>query len=320
MGLTLASLATPAAAQLPNQSFDVVPQVAHATVGDSVTLLFRVRLDEDLLYDSVPQPTAELPPGVRILSVEKLHRGSDRVFTGRAEIAFYRPGRQAVPVFGLPFMRAVKGLARAVVTSDSAFVQIDPVAPPGNPQLKDIKPIERQRGPDPRLVTGMLVAAAAAGLTAWSLRRRRRPPPAAIVPEATLAPIAELTPYDAAVARLAEIEAGPPPIPENVDLYYAGVVDTLRRYLEDAKAVAARTRTTRELIEALPPVLRQPGLREQCATLLGSADRVKFAGVRPNAHAAAEFVRDARRLLDDWHAIVPERAMAAAPGSRAGPR
>src|SRR5207237_5142156 len=71
-------------AQMSGQSFQVMPQVTRATVGDSVTLVFRVRLDDRyLLFDTVPQPLSALASGVRLLSVEKLPRSPDRLFHGR---------------------------------------------------------------------------------------------------------------------------------------------------------------------------------------------------------------------------------------------
>jgi hypothetical protein len=305
--ICLGVLATPVAAQLPNQSFEVVPEVAHATVGDHVSLRFRVRLDErDLLYDSVPKPMTDLAEGVRILSVEKLRRGPDRIYTGRAQLAFYRIGRRAVPVFGLPFMRAVKGVTRAMLASDSAFVEIDSVAPPGNPALKDIKEIERQRGPDPRLVAAVVAAAALAGL-ALLLRRRRRlatPSPAAPEPAAP-APVV-LGPYEVALVRLTRIDRECWPLRDEVDRHFEAVADVLRRYLEEAHGVPALERTTAELVWALPPILADAGLRERCAALLGEADLVKFARAWRDAQMAATFARDARALLDEWHAAVPE--------------
>ncbi len=298
---TFAASATVAAAQLPDQSFEVVAETTHATVGDPVTLRFRVRLSEgDLLYDSVPRPAGELAAGVRVLSVEKLRRGPDRVFTGRALVAFYRPGRRAAPVFTLPFMRSVKGLTRGALTSDSAFVEIDSVAPPGNPSLKDIKPIVRQRGPDPRLVTGLLAVALATG-GAWLFRRRRRVavPVVLVTPEA---PVADLTPYDRAVARLEQIRAAGWPGPADADDYYEAVSDTLRRYLVEAHGVPALKRTTAELLGALPPALGDGGLAQRCAAVLGDADLVKFAHAPRDALAASAFAGEARALLDEWHA------------------
>ena len=59
-----------------------------------------MRLDErDLLFDTVPKPARTPPDWLRIFAVEKLQRQPDRIYTGRARIAFYRPGRQAMPIF-----------------------------------------------------------------------------------------------------------------------------------------------------------------------------------------------------------------------------
>jgi len=169
-------LLRPVSAQVSNQSFQVTPEVDRATVGDPVTLRFRVRLDErDLLFDTIPQPVAALPAGVRVLSVDKLARSPDRIFYGRARVAFYRTGRRAVPVFGLPFMRAVKGLQRGTLASDSAFVEIASLVPAGNPSLKDIREIELVAPWSPWPLVG--AATAALLLLAGYLRRRRRPAP-----------------------------------------------------------------------------------------------------------------------------------------------
>jgi hypothetical protein len=213
-------------------------------------------------------------------------------------------------------MRSVKGLTRGLLASDSAFVEIDPVAPPGNPSLKDIKPIVRQRGPDPLLLSGMLAAAGIA-LVGWLLfRRRRRPVASPIIPQSLVTPVADLGPYEAAVARLEQIQNGPWAAPGEVDRYYEAVADALRHYLEDAHGVPALTHTTSGLIRALPPALRDGGLLERCAAVLGEADLVKFAREERDAQAGRAFAADARALLDAWHAVshaaaVPEEAAVA---------
>jgi hypothetical protein len=52
-------------AQVSGQSFQVIPETDRATVGDSVTVGFRVRLDErDLLFDTVPAPLDPMRRGV----------------------------------------------------------------------------------------------------------------------------------------------------------------------------------------------------------------------------------------------------------------
>ena len=74
-------------AQLAGQSFAVTPDPTTATVGDSVTVRFRIRMHErDQLLDSFPQVAGDLPPGVRVLSVEKLTRIEPRLFEGSARL------------------------------------------------------------------------------------------------------------------------------------------------------------------------------------------------------------------------------------------
>ena len=285
--------------QLPNQRFEVVPRVAHATVGDTVTLVFRVRLDpQDLLYDTVPQPVASVPEGVRILAVEKLHRDRNRDYVGRAEIAFFRTGRQPIPTFGLPFMRGVKGMTRATLASDSAFVVIDPVAPPGNPSLKDIRELAGRGWPAPWLLAGMVGVLGLVWLVTAFPRRRTAPAsPARPAPVAVPPPAA----YDAAIARLAKIEAADWAGRGETGRHYAAVADTLRHYLDQGHGVRAPVLTTGELAGALPPVIAGAGRDRRCIGLLGEADLVKFARARPPAEAAAGYLRDARRLLEEWH-------------------
>ena len=292
----------PAAAQMSGQSFEVTPEITRATVGDSVTLRFRVRLDDrDLLFDTVPQPLSALASGVRLLSVEKLQRSPDRLFHGRARIAFYRPGRRPVPVFGLPFMRAVKGVGRATLPSDSAYVEIVPLLPAGNPPLKDIRELEPSPGPSfLPLIAGTLVAAAL--LTLYLRRRKRRSSPISAPLAAPAAPAVVPSAYGLALERLARIERERWPERGEVARHYEAAVETLRRYLEAAEDLPARERTTGELLWSLPPHLTEDGLRDRAGTLLGQADLVKFARLRPSPAPAAEFLEQCRSLLGEWHA------------------
>lgn len=293
------------AQQRAGQSFEVVPETANATVGDTVTLRFRVRLHErDMLLDSVPGSVEALPPGVRLLEVERLTRAADRVYQGRARLAFYRPGRRAVPVFGLPYMRVVEGIPRATLSSDSAFVEIGPVLPAGDPPLKDIK--ETEPSPGLRLVplVAVLLLAAAVFLYRRAHARRRRPLPLVLKPADPIPPPAR-TPYETAVERLNRVEREGWAARGDVARHYEAVVDVLRQYLEEAEGVAASERTSSELLWALPPHLTIGGLRNRCHDVLGDADLVKFAEVRPSEAGAADFLTEARRLLQSWHRARP---------------
>jgi hypothetical protein len=75
VALVLCAGTRPVAAQLHGQHWTVTPEPDRATVGDTVTLAFRVRLDErDLLFDTVPKPARTLPDWIRVFGIEKLQR------------------------------------------------------------------------------------------------------------------------------------------------------------------------------------------------------------------------------------------------------
>jgi hypothetical protein len=284
------------------QSFEVTPQVSHATVGDSVTLVFRVRLDErDLLFDTIPQPLSAIPPGVRLLLVEKLQRSPDRLFHGRAQVAFYRPGRRAVPLFGLPFMRAVKGVGRATLPSDSAYIEIVPLLPAGNPPLKDIRELEPS--PHPSFLPLLAGALVAAGLLVLYVQRRGRSP--LLVTDSVVAQAAPAdlpSAYTLALEQLARIEREQWPARGEIARHYELAIDTLRGYLEAAEELPARERTTGEVLWSLPPHLASDGLRDRAGELFDEADLVKFAQFVPSPDAASEFLEQCRSLLGEWHA------------------
>ena len=303
LSLVSSPLTRPAQAQVvSNQSFEITSSTTHPTVGDTVILSFRVRLDErDLLFDTVPRPIGAVPQGVRILAVEKLQRTPDRIFHGHARLSFYRPGHQPVPVFGLPFMRAVKGVQRATLASDSVFVDIVPLLPAGNPSLKDIAGLERSPGPPVwPFIAGLILLG---GLIAFYRRKRKAGAHSSKVePDLPALPEeAEQSPYDIAIRQLQRIGRENWPAQGFPARHYAAVTDTLRDYLEAAEDVPARERTSAEVLWSLPPHLTEPDLRQRLQRILDEADRVKFARVRPEPTQARDFLQRSRALLEDWH-------------------
>jgi len=100
---------------------------------------------------------------------------------------------------------------------------------------------------------------------------------------------------------LSRIEAEQWPSHGKVERYYEAVANTFRQYLEDAHGLDALERTTSELLWAIPPRLSRSGLRDQCLDVLGEADLVKFAEIRPGPSAAGDFLERARHLLAAWH-------------------
>jgi len=307
LALSVAVSLAPAAAhaQLDHaRSFTVTAEPAKAGLGDSVTLRFRLTInDRDLLTDTVPRPVEGLPAGVRILSVEKLRRGADRVFTGTAVIAFYRPGKRPLPVFGIPWVQIVTG-HRGVVTQDPSEIEVASGLPAGNPPLRDIREPDSPGGLG---VLWALLGAAAAAAIAWLATRRRAKPPAPELAPAGPPPPPPLPPdpYTAAVARLDAIEAEHWTARGDVARHYQAVADALRDYLEEADGLPARERTTTELLWSLPPRLAEGGLRRRVQEVLSDADLVKFAKLRPNPGEAASYTARARELLERWHRAPP---------------
>ena len=310
--LLLAGAASSAPAQYEGRSFTVVATPAKASVGDSIRLTFRLVIHErDLLTDTVPRPVAELPEGLRVYAVEKLRRGADRVFTGEAVVAFYRPGTLEIPAFGVSWVQIVTG-RRGTIASDAATVEIVPVLPAGSPTLKDIREIDAAPGPGP--VPLFLAGIALAALAVWLLRGRRRESRPAQTPPPPPEPPAPPDPYRDALARLDRLGRRRLAAPEEIVTHYEEVADTLRAYLEAAEEIPARERTSTELLWALPPRLTEAGLRRLAAQVLGEADMVKFARSRPDDAAAAAYLAQARELLRRWHA-----ARAAAPAEEREP-
>jgi hypothetical protein len=296
------------AAQLHGQDWTVTPETERATVGDTVTLAFRVRLDErDLLFDTVPKPARTLPDWIRVFGVEKLQRQPDRIYVGKAWIAFYRPGPQAVPLFQLPFMRSVKGLSRGTLTSDSATVEVVPVLSAGSSAtLRDIKEPAPGGKPEPLALALGVLALTVAGWLTW---RARRPAPAAVAEPFPAPPAAPATrdPYDVATDRLTAIERERWSA-SDVARHHAEVTDVLRDYLE-AYGVPARERTTSELRWTLAPGLLAGRGRRGFEAVFEAADLVKFARLRPTTAEATTFLRDARALLTEWREALGRGAL-----------
>ena len=303
--LALQLHATPAHAQLDyGRSFTVTAEPAKVGLGDSVRLRFRLIINErDLLTDTVPRPVDALPAGVRILSVEKLRRGADRVFTGTAVIAFYRPGKPALPVFGIPWVQVVTG-HRGVVTHDPSEIEVASALPAGNPPLRDIREPDSPRGFG---ALWALIGAAAAAAIAWLATRRRvkLPAPKSEPVASPPPPPSPPDPYTAALARLDAIEAERWTARGDVARHYEAVADALRDYLEEADGLPARERTTTELLWSLPPRLAEGGLRRRVQEVLSDADLVKFAKRRPTPDEAASYTTRARDLLERWHRVAP---------------
>jgi hypothetical protein len=286
--LLLVAAGSVSAQQDLGHRFEVTPAVARAAVGDPVTLRFSIHLHErDLVTDSLPRPTGELPEGVRILRVGKLARNGDRALTGEATVAIYRTGLTALPVFEIPFLR-VSANMRGTIRSEPTQLEIVSMTPPGNPSLKDLKGLAPVGGVDwlPLGIAGVVAVVAALAVRAWRRRPSRRPSGhPAIRPSGH-----PVDPFDVALAQLAGLEPS--------DL--AAVADVIRGCLVAATGIPALEQTSSELLRALPPHLNGRENRARLSELLADADLVKFACARADPAASHAFFDSARALLTGW--------------------
>ncbi|HKV73223.1 MAG TPA: hypothetical protein VJN95_01790 [Gemmatimonadales bacterium] len=292
----LAIFAPGLAAQLPDQSFEMTTTPDSATVGDTVTIHFRLRMGErDLLFDTIPVPVGQRHDGVEIFSIGRLTRDSNRVFQGEAKVAFYRPGKQEVPPFGVAFARVVAAIERAVLRTAPASLEIVSTLPAGDQPLKDIRPLVQTPAPRWPWIAIPVIAA----LTFWLTRkiRARRP---RIVESATAPSAAGPSPLDQALQQLERIEREGWAARGELPRHYEAVANVVRDYLVVAEATPARELTTRELIGALAHRGDRTDLTA-CRQFLEDADQVKFAAASRPTDAAGQFLGSARQLLGGWH-------------------
>jgi len=278
------------------------------TVGDTVTIDLRATLPDDASIAGDPHPRDSLPNSVRLLAMDTLPRAADGAHRYRARIAFFETGSLTSPAFALPYRRAGAEVPDSVV-SGAVLVTVMATLPDTAIAMRDIRPIASLGGSAGSASHWWLIAVAALLLAAGAamvLRSSRRPN--AAMPAAPIEP--PLGAYETARARLRALAASDLAA-RDVARYYDEVSDTLRRYLEAAHDIPAVHRTTPELIRALPGALA--GHAAATAALLGEADLVKFARLRPDADVARAFVARATNVLDAWHdAATPVLAAAGA--------
>ncbi len=174
------------------------------------------------------------------------------------------------------------------------------LVPPEAEDIQDLAPLvefPRPLWPYVLLALAVLVLLA---LLIYYLRRRRRAPE----PEApSLPPAPRVSPYDAAIRRLRELEASADPeAQEQVKPFFVELSDVLRTYLEARLGVPALERTTRELrqeLEGRYVRYKLPGAAPgRVQNLLERADLVKFADLRPPAAQSREALEETRKTID----------------------
>ncbi|MGH7572222.1 MAG: hypothetical protein ACREMK_10305 [Gemmatimonadota bacterium] len=207
----------------------------------------------------------------------------------RLEMASFRPGDIVLPAIDALVTDGRGDTLRVPVVSDT--LEVASVLTPGDSLLADIKPLWERPGL-PWWIW-LVAAALVLALAALWWRRRRTPRPQPV-------PTLVGDPYREARERIEGL-AEEPATPTGRIAAAAGMGDALRSYLADGWGVAARERTTLELLSALPEPLR--GERPGLASVLAIVDLAKFARVAPDPGTVPDLARRALESLDRIEAL-----------------
>lgn len=276
------------------QRLELQPEQLKANVGDIITFRITATLHPGQeLLDLAPRMLLSPPEGMRIISTDTLRSAGGDEYGGKVRMAFYRIGRQPVPTLALLY-RPAPGASPDTLVHAPLSIEIEPILPAGNPEIKDIRPLRMLGGPvwGPLLI---LLAVVAAGFFWLSRRNRSRAHPKI----EKLAPI-PTGPFDVALARLAELEARSIASGNGIVPLFGEVADLVRGTLVQVGALPHQGLTTPEVPPQLPSRLASGDLAQRCASVLGDADLVKFAKVKPDRAAATSHVSRARGLFEAW--------------------
>lgn len=106
------------------------------------------------------------------------------------------------------------------------------------------------------------------------------------------------TPHDVAMRKLHRLQSRDLTDPDAVESFYVALSDTLRTYLSARLDLAARERTTHEVVAVLDRRAEVPPMAtEQIHAVLEQADLVKFADARPDPSLAAEALQAAQTAI-----------------------
>ncbi len=280
---------------------------AVATTGDLIT--YRIAIDRDPGWEvEVPEAGSEIA-GFRIVDAGRepaRERGGrlveERWYTLRADLV----GSYVLPPVAVAYGRSpaegeaaadgpAEGDGGGVVETSEIFVEVESVLPADGEaaDIRDIKPLRRIEGPFDRralAAAALALAAALAGYLLWRRRRRRPPPPPEPAHLAAFRALEALRTLDLADA-------------EGLRIFYFGLSETLRAYIEGRFGLNATDLTSEEILARAAELEGLgPSEREALERFLVDTDRVKFAEHRPDE---AEIERTYERALGFVEATRP---------------
>jgi hypothetical protein len=240
------------------------------TVGDPVRLWIQLQLPTGgRVVDPTPVFREPLAEGIRLLRMDSLRAGRAGAETATVTLALFRPGAMRIPPIAVKYS-AVVGAPPDTALSAALVVTVSPLVAGGAGTLRDIRNIDMA---PISLRTAAAIVIGGLGVILIVVLAGRYEQHRRIVSQSAGGPTlpgVPAGPYDAAMARLAEIAAAWA-ARADVEAHYTNTADVLRRYLAEAHAVPALQRTTPELLAALPDRLAAPPARAAALELLGAA-------------------------------------------------
>lgn len=268
-------------------------------VGGRFTVSFVAEHDGNV---SVSFPDPATGPGTfgdievqRRRTVEHRSSGGRQVDSAAYEVTTFVLDSARVPPVPL---QVVAGGDTSVASTPARGVKVLSVLKPSRKGIHDVAPLASFPKP---LWPWILVALAVAGLLGgllYSLWWRRAADETPSVAPGTLTEV-DQTPYEAATARLRQLESYDLADPEAVKPFYVELANAVRVYVANELEVRALERTTSEVVAVLADRSDVPAEAvEQLQAVLELADLVKFAGVQPSREEHEQVLHEARAALD----------------------
>ena len=185
------------------------------------------------------------------------------------------------------------------VATPPLILPVSSLVPAEAEGIKDLASLVEFAGPIwPYVLLGLALLALAALLIYYLRLRRRAPEPEPPPPP----PVPRISPYEAAIARLRELETASLEAPMQIKPFFVELSDLLRTYLEDGLGVPALERTTRELMNEFDNrAVRYKlpgGAPQRVYGILELSDLVKFADVRPPGAQSRMALDETRKTVD----------------------
>lgn len=222
----------------------------------------------------------------------------------RYRLSTFASGNVALPAIVVE-LRDADGATPRRLATEPMTIHVTSVLPENaDPkEFRDIKGALDLLPTPPRwpLYTALGVSLVGVGLlAAWAivvLRRRRAP---------------ELTPGERAIKALDALESEGLPAKAQVHAFHVRLTDVVRGYIEGRFAIRAPELTTQEFLrESSRSQVLSERHQALLASLLTSADMVKFAGVRPDPSLCEGSMQSARRFVNETARPSPQPESAA---------